>query len=41
LIAIFLLRFFQWRGVLGIMGFAFVIAAIIVYFLFNELKGVV
>jgi len=38
LIAIFLLRFFYWRGVLGVMGFVFVLVAIIVYFLFNELK---
>jgi len=38
LIALFLLRFFQWRGVLGIMGFAFVAAAIAFYFLINELK---
>jgi NNP family nitrate/nitrite transporter-like MFS transporter len=38
LVAIFLLRFFQWRGVLGIMGFVFVIAAIMFYLLFHELK---
>jgi MFS family permease len=38
LIAIFLLRFFQWRGVLGIMGFVFVIVAITFHLLFNELK---
>jgi len=38
LITIFLLRCFQWRGVLGIMGFVFVIAAITFYFLFHELK---
>jgi NNP family nitrate/nitrite transporter-like MFS transporter len=38
LIALFLLRFFQWRGVLGIMGFAFVVAAIAFFFLVNELK---
>ncbi|MCX5805283.1 MAG: MFS transporter [Proteobacteria bacterium] len=37
LIALFLLRFFYWRGVLGIMGFVFVAAAITFYFLFNEL----
>ncbi|MCX5811144.1 MAG: MFS transporter [Proteobacteria bacterium] len=37
LIALFLLRFFQWRGVLGIIGFVFVAAAIAFYFLFNEL----
>jgi NNP family nitrate/nitrite transporter-like MFS transporter len=38
LVAIFLLRFFQWRGVLGVMGFIFVIAAIMFYLLFHELK---
>jgi len=38
LVAIFLLRFFQWRGVLGVMGFVFVIAAIMFYLLFHELK---
>ena len=38
LVATFLLRFFEWRGVLGIMGFVFVIAAITFYLLFNELK---
>ena len=38
LIATFLLRFFEWRGVLGAMGFVFVIAAITFYFLFHELK---
>jgi MFS family permease len=37
LIALFLLRFFQWREVLGIIGFVFVAAAIIFSFLFNEL----
>lgn len=37
MIALFLLRFFQWRGVLGIMGFVFVAAAIAFSFLFNEL----
>lgn len=38
LVAIFLLRFIQWRGVLGVMGFVFVIAAIMFYLLFHELK---
>jgi NNP family nitrate/nitrite transporter-like MFS transporter len=38
LVATFLLRFFEWRGVLGIMGFVFVIAAITFYRLFDELK---
>jgi len=38
LVATFLLRFFEWRGVLGIMGFVFVLAAITFYLLFNELK---
>jgi MFS family permease len=38
LLAIFLLRFFQWRGVLGVMGFVFVIVAITFFLLFRELK---
>lgn len=38
LIVIFLLRFFQWRGVLGVMGFVFLAAAIVFYLLFHELK---
>src|SRR5512136_157505 len=38
LIAIFLLRFFQWRGVLGVMGFVFVFVAIVFYLLLDELK---
>jgi MFS transporter, NNP family, nitrate/nitrite transporter len=37
-IAIFLLRFFQWRWVLGVMGFVFLIIAIIFYLLVHELK---
>jgi MFS family permease len=37
LIALFLLRFFQWRGVLAILGFVFVAAAITFNFLINEL----
>jgi MFS family permease len=38
LIAILLLRFFAWRGVLGFMGSVFVITAVAFYFLVNELK---
>lgn len=38
LISIFLLRFFQWRGVLGVMGFVFVFVAIMFCLLFHELK---
>lgn len=37
LLTLFLLRFFQWRGVLGVMGFVFVGAAIAFYLLFDEL----
>lgn len=38
LIALILLRFFQWRGVLGVMGFVFVGAAVTFSLLFDELK---
>ena len=38
LLVTFLLRFFQWRGVLCTVGFLFVLAAVILYFLFHELK---
>ncbi len=38
LIVLILLRFFQWREVLGVMGFAFVGAAVAFSMLFNELK---
>lgn len=38
LIATLLLRFFQWRGVLGVIGFVFVIVAIAFYCLSHELK---
>lgn len=38
LIALILLRFFQWRGVLGVMGFVFVGAAVAFSLLFDELR---
>ena len=37
LIALFLLQFFQWRGMFGVIGVVFVIAALVFYFLFDEL----
>jgi MFS transporter, NNP family, nitrate/nitrite transporter len=38
LIALFLLHFVEWRGVFGVLGLVFVLAAAIFYALFEELK---
>jgi NNP family nitrate/nitrite transporter-like MFS transporter len=38
LVALFLLQFFQWRGIFGVLSAIFVCAAITFYFLFDELK---
>ncbi len=38
LIALLLLRFFTWRGMFGAMGIVFLLAALALYFLFDELK---
>jgi MFS family permease len=38
IIAIFLLHFFGWRGIFSVLGVVFVIAALIFYMLFDELK---
>jgi MFS transporter, NNP family, nitrate/nitrite transporter len=38
LIALFLLRFFQWRGMFGVIGIVFVSAALVFYFSCDELK---
>ncbi len=37
-IALFLLQFFKWRGIFSTLGVVFVLAALIFYFLFDELK---
>ncbi len=37
LIAVFLLGFFQWRGIFGLMAFVFIGAAVAFHLLFNEL----
>jgi MFS family permease len=37
-IALFLLQFFKWRGIFSVLGVVFVLAALIFYFLFDELK---
>jgi MFS transporter, NNP family, nitrate/nitrite transporter len=38
IIALFLLEFFQWRGIFSVLGGVFILAALIFYFLFDELK---
>ncbi len=38
IIALFLLQFFQWRGIFSVLGAVFILAAVIFYFLFDELK---
>ncbi len=37
-IALFLLQFFNWRGIFKVLGAVFILAALIFYFLFDELK---
>ena len=38
IIALFLLHFFQWRGIFGVLGVVFGITALMFYFLVDELK---
>ena len=38
IIALFLLKFFEWRGIFTFLGAVFVLAALIFYLLFDELK---
>jgi MFS transporter, NNP family, nitrate/nitrite transporter len=38
IVAIFLLRFVNWRGIFGVLGVVFLLAALIFYFLFDEVK---
>jgi NNP family nitrate/nitrite transporter-like MFS transporter len=37
-VALFLLQFFKWRGIFSVLGVVFILAALIFYFLFDELK---
>ena len=37
-VALFLLQFFNWRGIFNVVGVAFILTALIFYFLFDELK---
>ena len=37
-IALFLLQFFKWRGIFSVLGVVFILAALVFYFLFDELK---
>jgi len=37
-VALFLLQFFKWRGIFSVLGVAFILAALVFYFLFDELK---
>jgi len=38
IVALFLLQFFGWRGIFTVLGLVFVVAALIFYMLFDELK---
>lgn len=38
IVALFLLRFFQWRGIFSVLGTVFILAALIFNILFDELK---
>jgi MFS family permease len=38
LITVFLLRFFGWRGIFSVLGVVFIVAALVFYMLFDELK---
>ncbi len=38
IIALFLLQFFKWRGIFSVLGIVFVLAAVVFYCLFDELR---